>query len=352
MRLVNVRNLTSTMKLAKPIYHQDRVLLYPECNNLLDYKNRLLELGIHYIYVEDEKSKNIEVSDVVKPQTRQQSRKIIHNTIENISQNKKINVKQVNQTVKNLISEILERDKILVSLLNIKTTDSYTFDHSVNVAILSLLVGTRLNFDRSLLLKLGVGALLHDIGKAYIPEKILTKPASLTDKEYEIVKEHPQLGYENTKEYHNISPLSRTIILSHHERIDGTGYPQGLSKGDIHQLARIVAITDVFDALTSDRCYRDRWPVNKATNFLLSHAGTHFDSKLVNKFLRSVAIYPTGVTVKLTTGQQGIVKQQNPGWPERPVVRLITDQEGNELENYQTVDLMETLDLVIEDSEV
>ncbi|GAB6100220.1 HD-GYP domain-containing protein [Halanaerocella petrolearia] len=351
MRLISVENIKPDMELAKPIYHKDRVLLNTHCTNLSRYKNKLLELGINHIYITDDKSEGIEVTDVIDKKTRRKSKKIIKESFQNITNNKKIKVDKISNVTKEIVEDITHQDNILVNLIDIKSTDSYTFEHSVNVAVLSLLLGRELNYTRQQLIKLGIGALLHDIGKVAIPEKIIKKPAQLTDEEYEIIKKHPSLGYENIKGYYNISPLSRTVILSHHEKVDGTGYPKGFSQDNIHEFGRLVAITDVFDALTSDRCYRDRWPINKAVNFLISKAGEEFDSELINKFVKTIAIYPNGSSVKLSTGEKAIVERQNRDIPTRPVVRIITDETGEELEGYKKINLKDELDIVIVDEE-
>ncbi|AGB41834.1 putative domain HDIG-containing protein [Halobacteroides halobius DSM 5150] len=351
MRLIKVENITANMKLAKPVYHQGRVLLNVYCSNLHKYKNKLLDIGIHHIYIEDEKSKNIEVNDIINRKTRIKSKKVIKKTMENISQNKKIEVNKINEAIQNIISDITNQETILVNLIDIKTTDDYTFEHSVNVAVLSILLGKSLNYNRKRLIKLGTGALLHDIGKVSIPEEILKKPDKLTDREYNIIKEHPKLGYENIKGYYNLSPLSQIAILSHHEKYDGSGYPHRLAKDDIHEFGKIVGIADVFDALTSDRCYRNRWPVHKAVDFLISKANEEFDPQLVNKFVKNIALYPNGISVKLSTGEKAIVKKQNQNCPTRPIVRVIEDKKGEELEEYKTLNLTETLNITIIDEE-
>ena len=139
------------------------------------------------------------------------------------------------------------------------------------------------------------------------------------------------------------------IILYHHEQVDGEGYPDGLVKEDIHEFARLVSVADVFDALTSDRCYRDRWSARKAIDFLISKSGTKFDTKFVREFMKNIAIFPNGITVKLNTGQKALIKEQNKEAPARPVIKIITDDQGNELEEYKTINLMNKLNIVIED---
>ena len=350
MRLTHVKNITPEMELAKPIYDNDHNLLVNiHCTNLHKYKDRLLKLGIKHIYVEDDKSRGIEVENVVDSELKRECQDTIEETFDNIAQDKRINTTKINENVKNLVDQILNNQNVLVNLVDIKSVDSYTFQHSVNVATLSVILANSLNYTKKQLVKIGTGAILHDVGKLAIPEKILKKPSDLTDEEYKIIQEHPSLGYKNTKNNQQISPLSRVIILYHHEQVDGEGYPDGLVKEDIHEFARLVSVADVFDALTSDRCYRDRWSSKKAIDFMISKSGTKFDTEFVREFMKNIAIFPNGTTVKLNTGQKAIIAEQNKETPARPVIRIITDEEGNELEEYETVNLMDKLNIVIED---
>jgi putative nucleotidyltransferase with HDIG domain len=350
MRLIHVEELKPNMKLAKPIYDdKSNLLINVNCENLHTYKKRLLNLGIKHIYINDRKSRGIEVEEVIDDELRMKYQKVVRKTFANIKQNKKINIDEIKTSISNLVDEILNNNNVLVNLVDIKSTDSYTFQHSVNVATLSILLAKNLNYDRSDLIKIGIGAMLHDIGKLAIPEEILKKPGKLDEEEYAIIQKHPSLGYQNTKTNQQISPLSRIIILYHHEKVDGSGYPDGLIKEDIHEFARIVAVTDVFDALTSDRCYRNRWTTRKAVDFLISKSGVDFDTKFVREFMKHIAIFPNGTTVKLNTGEKAIIKEQNNQAPTRPVIRIITDEEENELEEYKVINLMNQLNLIIED---
>jgi len=228
---------------------------------------------------------------------------------------------------------------------NTHTYDSYTFSHSVNVAVLSILLGKSLNYDKLKLQKLGTGSILHDIGKTLLPEKILSKKKELTEKEYKLVKKHPRLGYDYL-ENNDISPVAKNPILYHHERIDGSGYPKGITIDEMHDFTKIVAITDVFDALTSDRVYRKRWPTFKTINYLMSHTNNKFDLKMVKNFVRNLTIYPNGTQVKLSNGEKGIVKEQNPNYPTRPIIRIIENSEGEE--TSREIDLLNNLNIIIE----
>ena len=345
MRLVNIKNVTADMKLAKPIFHNDNIMLNTGCNNLPQYTERLKDMNINHIYVEDEKSKEIEVKDIIKENTRRKCKRIVRETFQQTSLRNSVNETAVKNIVEEIIDEILLNNNLVVNLLDIKSSDSYTFDHSVNVTTLSILLGKTMNLNRKKLLKLGLGAILHDVGKTLIPERILKKERKLTDDEFKIIKKHPELGNKHIKKNTQIGAVSRAIIRQHHENYDGSGYPRGKKGEDIHLFARITAVVDVYDALTSDRCYRSKWPVPRAMSFILSQAEEKFDPRVVNCFFRNIAIYPNGTKVVLSNGRKALVKEQNENFPMRPVIKIIDGPDGT----TKTINLVNNLDLVIED---
>ena len=349
MRLVRTKDINSKMKLAKPIYHQKNILLNTNCKNLYKYKKRLLELGINSVYIEDKISEDITISTLITEETKLKGKNMIRKVFRDISTDQHININQINKFIEELTWEILNNQEVLTSLIDIKSYDSYTFDHSVNVAALSLLIGKLLNYNKAQLIKLGVGAILHDIGKITIPKDILNKTTKLNNSEFKAIKEHPNLGYNSMKNHYKISPLSRIVILSHHEKVDGSGYPKGLVGDEIHEFAKIVALTDVFDALTSDRCYRKKWSTNKTIDFLIANANSHFDINILNTFIQKVPLYPNGTSVRLSTGAIAVVKEQNNSFPLRPIVRVFKDELGNNLEKPYTVNLLEVKNITIID---
>jgi HD-GYP domain-containing protein (c-di-GMP phosphodiesterase class II) len=262
--------------------------------------------------------------------------------------NRSLNVSKIKNTVSGIIDDIFDNSEdVLVNMLDIKNYDDYTFEHSVNVAVYSIILGKSLNFNVRDLKKLGVGAILHDVGKILLPQEILLKNDKLNEEEYEIIQEHPKLGYNYIKNVGEISLASKVVILSHHERLDGSGYPKKNTDEEIHKFAKIVAITDVYDALTSDRIYRKRWPVHEAINYIMSNSDNQFDNEYVNKFIRNLAIYPNGTMVKLSNGYKAIVKEQNTNYPSRPVLRLIEDKDGNDIS--KEMDLLRNLNIVIKE---
>jgi HD-GYP domain-containing protein (c-di-GMP phosphodiesterase class II) len=193
---------------------------------------------------------------------------------------------------------------------------------------------------------LGVGLLLHDIGKLAIPPDILRKPGKLTDDEWKAMKSHPMLGVDILKKAEGISPLARAVVRSHHERWNGSGYPEAKSGTDIHQFARIAAAADVFDALTSDRCYRTALQAFEGYNFIIERAGVDFDPEVVDIFKAFVAPYPPGTRVVLSDGCCGLVKEVRHDAVTRPIVRVILDPSGA-LAEPREIDLAKCPELTI-----
>jgi len=351
MRLVSLSMLKPEMKLAKPIYRNECLFLREGLGNLQRYSNSLRNIGIEYVYVEDSKGEGIEIPDAISEETRVNCKRILHQTIDDFENKSVIDLSDMSDTINSIIDEILLNPDIQISLNDISAADEYTFSHSVSTTVYSLLIANRLGYSKSMLEKLATGALLHDMGKVLLDKKILNKEEKLTPGEFEYIKSHTTLGYEALKKCLNLTELSRIIALQHHERMDGTGYPNGEFAGDLHEFTRIVAIADVFDALVSDRCYRRKWSSNNAVNYLVECAETQFDLKLVSVLIKQIAIYPNGSMVRLSNNVIGIVKEQNKNFPLRPIIRVINDEFGNEIEMYE-IDLMQVLSVTILESEI
>ena len=189
----------------------------------------------------------------------------------------------------------------MINLVDIKSMDNYTYQHSVNVALLSLVLGVQLQLNQNELYNLCIGALLHDIGKTLIPKQLILKPGPLTDEEYKTVKEHTTKGYDFLKGCLEIPAPARIVALQHHEKINGYGYPDNIKNKSINRFARIVSIADVYDALTSDRPYSKAMCPNDAVEYIFSHGDTQFDYEMVKVFSKAVVPYPPGTLVKLST---------------------------------------------------
>ena len=351
MRLVSLSMLKPEMVLAKSIYYRDCLILKEGTTDLERYTNSLKRLGMDYIYIEDSKSYGIEIPDAISEETRQMCKKVLRQTMEDFANKTVIDIQDMSVAVNNIIDEILSNPDILISLTDIGAADEYTFTHSVSTTVYALIIANKLGYSRSMLEKLGAGALLHDMGKILLDNKIVNKVGKLDEEEFEHIKKHTVLGYEALKKCVNLTELSRIISLYHHERMDGTGYPTATPASELHEFTRIVAVADVYDALISDRCYRSKWSANQAVNYLVEHAESQFDLKLVSVLIKQIAIYPNGSMVRLSDHTIGIVKEQNNNFPLRPIVRIVSDEWGRDISPYE-IDLMKVLSVTIIESEI
>ena len=198
----------------------------------------------------------------------------------------------------------------LISLTRLKTADDYTYMHSVAVCALMCALGRQMGLDEDVIKPLGMAGLLHDIGKMKIPGNILNKPGSLTDDEFGVIKSHPERGWEMLKDSPEVDEIALDVCLHHHEKVDGSGYPEKLSGENISLFAKMGAVCDVYDAITSDRSYKKGWAPADSIRKMASWKAGHFDEKIFDNFVRMVGIYPVGTLVKLSSGRLGVVVDQ------------------------------------------
>lgn len=350
MRKARIESILPGTKLAKAVFSSDgRILLSAGVEYKENYIEKLKNFNITHIYIEDDISKDIDFTDAVCDKTKIETKLVVKNIMSEFSVKNSVNVDIVKSAINKIVDELLANRNVLVNLSDLKSVDGYTYEHSVNVCVLSLVMGMSLKYSNDKLRDLGVGALLHDIGKLRIPEEILKKPSGLTVEEFEEVKKHTIYGYEILKGIDGLSKLSAYIALGHHERFDGSGYPMHLKGRDINQCARIVAVADVFDALSSDRVYRKKLPPQEVYEYITAMGMHYFDQEIVNEFIDCVAIYPNGTGVILNTGERGIVVSNSRSLPTRPVIRVVYDEDNKKLKEYYEIDLTKALNVFIQD---
>lgn len=330
MRLLSTENLREGVILGRTIYGSKGETLL-RAGTALNAKmiKRLNKLDFKVIYIDDEFSGDADVKDVIKPELRNEAVhrvKKVFNSISEIDERTSFRFdKETGQMIKNIVAQVMANRDMMVEMIDLKTYDEYTFQHSVNVGVLSAVIGAEMNFSHKDMIDLTSAAIFHDIGKMFIPQDILNKPGKLTEEEFGLMQNHPRLGYEFASKYLPLSITSVNGILLHHEKCNGNGYPYSISKPEISSFAKIISICDVYDALTSDRCYKKAVLPSEAIEYIMASGDEHFDAEIINVFLKKIAPYPVGISVELSNGEKGLVFRNNPHYSLRPVIRLYSD---------------------------
>jgi len=263
---------------------------------------------------------------ILAKKLRDKTRDYIDHVLDDVRMGRSLNTKDARAVVVNLVDSIVTSPDASMWLTHLKNRDEYTAIHSVNVCILTITFGRALGVEKKNLINLGLGALLHDIGKMKIPLEILNKEGKLSKEEFEIMMKHPELGHSLLVNDDNIPPESLEIVLSHHERINGSGYPSNLKENALTYFTKIVSIVDVYDAITSDRVYHDGISPHEALNKLFKWMPGNYDKKLIEEFIKTIGIYPIGSIVELKSGHVGMVAKFDEKNKLRPIVMLLLDK--------------------------
>lgn len=360
MRLVSLDICHSGVKLGKPIYNENGKVLVSQGIELTDKLiENLKKYHVSTIYIEDELSEGIEIINSIPDQLRVEA---IHVITEGFKDILDLNTKKSNlqgmiksgravrsfQKIFNDLYSCLNQNQHALNLLaTTKMHEHNVYTHSLNVSIYACQLAIENGLPLKNIEEIGLGALLHDIGKMNIPTSILNKPGKLSEDEYELIKTHCEAGFETLRKIHEIPVPVSHCALQHHERIDGLGYPRGLTDDYIHKYAKILSVADVFDAVTSPRVYRPAMLPHKGLELLYAGSGTQFEDKQVKLFANCIAIYPQGLTVKLNDNRTGIVSSYNFNSAGRPHIRIIRDEENQEVTPYE-INLAEYGNLTVE----
>jgi len=348
MRLVSLSNLQEDARLARDIVsgRDGAPLLRAGVALSARFIEHLGKAGIQAVWVEDELGRGIDPVPVISPQTRGLATRALSTLHEEakraLAAGRGLDPEATDDlpdVVDAVLQEIEEHDGKTVVLADLCGASAYAAQHSIDMTALGLLIGRRLIVEHGWLdyrgerqddrheerlFRLGMGLLLADIGKLAIPESILNKPGKLTEEEWEVVKSHPKAGVKLVRDTGAWCPLVQGCVLRHHERWNGTGYPEGKVASEVHEMARIAAVADVFDAITSERSFAPAKPAHLGVQTILAGGGTQFDPVICEVFASRVAPFPTGVEVELTDGRRAIVVSVPELEMDRPVLRVIS----------------------------
>ncbi len=361
MKTAKIEQLNEGDVLAKPIIDSyGRVLLQKGVVFTERIIRRLADFQFKFVYIHDDMTDDIIPYELLDDQMRIETIQQIRNSFNVLNESQPNDYYVIEKTLKdvqkkvNEINEVIQgHDEMLSIMSDLFLYDDYLYMHSLNVTVYTLALANELDFSNSKIEQIGIGALLHDLGKTKIPKSILNKPNQLTDLEFDVIKEHTIYGYDLIKSATSLTEEVKYCVVQHHERLNGSGYPYGLKGQNIHPYAQILAVTDVFDAVTSNRVYRPGILPHEGLEVLYSGSGEFFQPEYVDLFRKNISIYPNGTYVELSTGEKGIVAKQNKHLPDRPTIRIVESREGSLHKSaVYEIDLATRMDVLITNSNI
>lgn len=326
MRYLPTSKLIPGMALGQDIYDgAGRLLLAKHLLLNAEYISHLEFLGFPGVYIDDDFTRGIEIQEVLSPQIRSAALGMVHELFTFTADGAEPSVEEIRiqKTVENVVECIVRNGDVMCNLIDIKNYDDYIYYHSIQVGVLSIIVGLRYGLQQEELCKLATAAFLHDIGKSFI---------DLEEQDIEVYKSHPKLGAEYLRSAYHFSSDVYAGILEHHECYNGEGYPLNKAGNGIHLYARIIKLTDSYDAMASRRKGREMLTPSEVLEHLMALAGIEYDPNLVNILTRKVAAYPVGCEVELSNGQHAVVAQNFEDFPLRPLVKII---ETGDMRNFR-----------------
>lgn len=351
MRIISVDSVKGHELLAKDILNDNHsVLMTAGTTVKKEYINRLKELDVEFIYVEDEIAQGVNLLDSLELQIQEQCQDAVRDILLTYTYHDDSEMEEIIFIADEIIYDIMSKPEVIYNLSTIRTKSESTYAHSLNVCALSVILAFKLKIPKEKVREIAIGCLLHDIGFTYVTFDYKNiNIEECTKKEQKEIKKHVIYGYSAVEKMEWLSKTSRDIILSHHERMDGSGYPFRLSGSKISIGSKIAAVCDEFDS----RAYGNLMPrskVHEVIDYIVSQAENKFDLDIVKAFVASVAAYPIGALVITNQDEIGIVLRQNPKCPTRPVIRIIKDKEGKKPTDWVEKDLTKELTLFITDT--
>ncbi|WP_066707897.1 HD-GYP domain-containing protein [Curvibacter delicatus] len=258
-----------------------------------------------------------------------QSKQAVFSMFQEVRMGKTVDAEGAQQLVDEISDSLARNASALISLARLKTADDYTYMHSVAVCAMMIALARQLGLDEAQTRLLGLAGLLHDLGKAVMPMEVLNKPGKLTDAEFGIMKSHPEAGHSLLQQVGKLDPVVLDVCLHHHEKTDGSGYPEGLKDSEISLFAKMGAVCDVYDAITSNRPYKSGWDPAESLRKMAEWADGHFDQTVFRAFVKSVGIYPIGSLVRLASGRIGVVIEQTSKSLTTPCVKVFFSTKSN-----------------------
>lgn len=350
MRITSIENVEPGDILGQDLFDSNgSVLLKRGVALTQNYIDSLCKLGLSVLYILDNR-----LEDVKSPMSihlnnlKGQLAKSFSDINKRVNFGLSYDLKNMNSILSDIIDFIIHNKGVNdICLVDLKTHDNYTYVHSLNTTLLSCFFGAHKHLSKSRTLDMALGAFLHDVGKIDVPLHILNKNGRLSEEEFATMKNHPVYGYDKSKSLSSLSEDTRKVILNHHERMNGSGYPYGVDGSEISLLTRIVSASDVYDALTSNRVYRKAFPHKEAYEHMLAGSGTLFDETIIDLFKSHFFIYPIGIKVSLSNRLEGYVVKNNKGFPDKPVVRIFSDEYGQTVSPYE-IDLVKTINICVD----
>ncbi|MCX7923026.1 MAG: HD-GYP domain-containing protein [Clostridia bacterium] len=345
---VPVSELKPGMKLAKDVHLEDgRILLLSGFAVKQRYIRKLELFNIEHVYIEEGEA--VPLEELREEKVYAEAFNTIKHVLSSVREGKELDVHAVKETVSDIVQRVINNESVFMQLTGIRDIDNYTFLHSVDVCIYSVVTGKNLGLSKTDLTELGIGAILHDIGKCKIPLEVLMKPGRLTEDEFHVMKLHTIYGHEIISNTPGLNKRVANIACQHHEKWDGTGYPVGLSNYQIDKFARIVTIADIYDALTADRVYKKKDLPHEAAEYLMCYSSVLVDPEITKLFIKNIAFYPAGSIVLLNTGEIGSVIEANKHVSIRPKIRVIARKEGPPVFEPYELDLVKNPSIFIID---